>query len=601
FPTVDGCNATLNSRLARCCGLIVLPRDVVGEEERASLLPFQNSLLYRQLMSSVSDQYRAGTSQVTDHNSSETPDDAGEMAPNREVDAIPSRRPMNGAAARQDEVVVTWNASCWTDWQLPVLVVLFAGLGVLAVIFVILLWLKNQMLSSSKMKDVEPKAVAAPTASGVEAQWIFHPVMKPPLESVDSSGIQPQQSERAILPEVLSAAEGKKTEPIRIKAKGLLERRGSSASLTIDLHPGSQENLATVVTPTRECTTEEYLLSAGNALSRGQLRSCLRDARALHREFWDLPSNHPEKAEVAGSGTKNRYRSILPNERSRVRIPVGNEDLLAGYINANYVRGYDGEEKAYIATQGPLPHTVCDFWAMVWAEQPPAIVMITKLVEKGRAKCEAYFPCGESEDTANYGDVNVTVKSLTHRDGYTIRELLIQRGSESCSLMHFWYDTWPDHKTPPSARSLVAMAREVEAVRTNMLGKPVVVHCSAGIGRTGCFIAVSIGMLQLLEENKVDILGIVCQMRYDRGGMIQTAEQYEFVHRALCLFERSLPDQSGDHKLWSLCWIHTDLQERCARHRPGQALKEIPALQYQRPLSPSSAVFTTVNSFFCRT
>ena len=85
-------------------------------------------------------------------------------------------------------------------------------------------------------------------------------------------------------------------------------------------------------------TTEEYLLSAGNVLSRGQLRSCLRDARALHREFWDLPSNHPEKAEVAGSGTKNRYRSILPNERSRVRIPVGNEDLLAGYINANYVR-----------------------------------------------------------------------------------------------------------------------------------------------------------------------------------------------------------------------------------------------------------------------
>lgn len=85
-------------------------------------------------------------------------------------------------------------------------------------------------------------------------------------------------------------------------------------------------------------TTEEYLLSAGNVLSRGQLRLCLHDARTLHREFWDLPSNHPEKAEVAGSGTKNRYRSILPNERSRVRLPVGNEDLLAGYINANYVR-----------------------------------------------------------------------------------------------------------------------------------------------------------------------------------------------------------------------------------------------------------------------
>ncbi|PSN56781.1 Receptor-type tyrosine-protein phosphatase R [Blattella germanica] len=468
-------------------------------------------------------------------------DEAAEMSPNREVDAV--RRPMNGAAGRQDEVVVTWNAGCWADWQLPVLVVLFAGLGVLAVIFVILLWLKNQMLSSSKLKEVEPTMTVAaktstPTGSGVEAQWIFHPVMKPPLES----GVQPQQPEHAILPEVMSATEGKKAEPIRIKAKGLLERRGSSASLTIDLHPGSQENLASVVTPTRECTTEEYLLSAGNVLSRGQLRSCLRDARALHKEFWDLPSNHPEKAEVAGSGTKNRYRSILPNERSR---------------------GYDGEEKAYIATQGPLPHTVSDFWTMVWAEHPPAIVMITKLWEKGRPKCEAYFPQGEpgsDEDSATYGDITAIVKNITHRDGYTIRELLVQRGGDSFTLMHFWYDTWPDHKTPPSARSLVAMAREVEAFRTNMVPEneenagsrpnaatsPVVVHCSAGIGRTGCFIAVSVGMMQLLEENKVDILGIVCQMRYDRGGMIQTAEQYEFVHRALCLFERSLPDQSGE-------------------------------------------------------
>ncbi|XP_023723261.1 tyrosine-protein phosphatase non-receptor type 7 isoform X2 [Cryptotermes secundus] len=530
-------------------------------------------------MSSVSDQYRAGKSQVSDHNSAETPDDAAEMAPNREMDAVamPTQRPLNGAAARQDEVVVTWNTGCWADWQLPILVVLFAGLGVLAVIFVILLWLKNQMLSSSKLKDVEPASLATksctPTGAGVEAQWIFHPVMKPLLESVDSSGVQPQQPDRATLPEVMSATEGKKAEPIRIKAKGLLERRGSSASLTIDLHPGSQENLATVVTPTRECTTEEYLLSAGNVLSRGQLRLCLHEARTLHREFWDLPSNHPEKAEVAGSGTKNRYRSILPNERSRVRLPVGNEDLLAGYINANYVRGYDGEERAYIATQGPLPHTVSDFWTMVWAEHPPAIVMITKLWEKGRPKCEAYFPHGEPgtcEATTSYGDITITVRSVTHRDGYIIRELLVQRGNEKHDLMHFWYDTWPDHKTPPSARSLVAMAREVEAVRTNTrsvlvtegisvnrmsCGGPVVVHCSAGIGRTGCFIAVSVGMLQLLEENKVDILGIVCQMRYDRGGMIQTAEQYEFVHRALCLFERSLPDQSGTGNIQNTSYI----------------------------------------------
>ena len=92
-------------------------------------------------------------------------------------------------------------------------------------------------------------------------------------------------------------------------------------------------------------------------------------------------------------------------------------------------QGYDGEERAYIATQGPLPHTVSDFWTMVWAEHPPTIVMITKLWEKGRPKCEAYFPHGEPgthEATASYGDIIVTVVSLTHRDGYTIRELQVQ-------------------------------------------------------------------------------------------------------------------------------------------------------------------------------
>ena len=85
-------------------------------------------------------------------------------------------------------------------------------------------------------------------------------------------------------------------------------------------------------------TAEEYLLSAGNVLSRKQLRSCLLDVKALHKEFVDLPLNHPEKSLIPGSGTKNRYRSIFPNENTRVRLPVSNQDLLAGYINANYVR-----------------------------------------------------------------------------------------------------------------------------------------------------------------------------------------------------------------------------------------------------------------------
>jgi len=252
-------------------------------------------------------------------------------------------------------------------------------------------------------------------------------------------------------------------EPVRIKAKGLLERRGSSASLTIDLLHPSQENLS--VTPTRECTTEEYLLSAGNMLSRGQLRNCLKDVRSLHKEFWDLPLNHPEKLEIPGSGAKNRYRTIIPNEITRVHLPTEtSDDPLAGYINANYIRGYDGEEKAFIATQGPLANTVEDFWQMVWQDHCPVIVMITRLMEKSRTKCELYFPIDPGASQA-FGAVMVTVNSITVKDGYIIRHMTLQRDSELQRVTHFWFDSWPDHKTPANAHSLLCLAKDVESYR----------------------------------------------------------------------------------------------------------------------------------------
>nr|CAD7576249.1 unnamed protein product [Timema californicum] len=344
----------------------------------------------------------------------------------------------------------------------------------------VLLWLKNHMLSTKKTSILDDPSESTCVASTmVEGQqWIFHPVMKPQLKSCGSSSIQ--LLEQAILPEVMTCqetSEEKRPEAVRIKAKGLLERRGSSASLTIELNP-STENLTQVVTPTRECTTEEYLLSAGNMLSRGQLRSCFRVMAVLHKEFWDLPTNHPEKSEVAGSGPKNRYRSIIPNEKTRVRLPVGNQDDLAGYINANYVRfgggitpsdginlnyrplalmeaftcsglglflpalklnlylGYDGEEKAYIATQGPLLHTITDFWLMVWSERPPAIVMITKLWEKERPKCEQYFPTATGDiNKCQYGEIKVTVKQIVLRDGYAVRDLVIEVTSDYRGLV----------------------------------------------------------------------------------------------------------------------------------------------------------------------
>ncbi|XP_039279424.1 uncharacterized protein LOC111061699 [Nilaparvata lugens] len=370
-------------------------------------------------------------------------------------------------------------------WQL----LLFALVGGLGLSVLILVWLKNQMSQNSQSSSTEKEelvggggggnggggsgdegAGGGGGAGGSGGQWICHPVIRPmtteSLPSTSSTAVKRQLSIgcRGILPEVMTGrhAEG---EPIRIRAKGLLERRGSSASLTIDLLHPSQENLT--VTPTRECTAEEYLLSVGNVLSRKQLRACLKDVRSLHREFWDLPLNHPEKLTVPGSGSKNRYRTIIPNEATRVQLPdtsSSGTDSLTGYINANYIKGYDGEEKAFIATQGPLPHTVADLWQMVWQERAPVIVMFTRLWEKSRAKCEPYFPT-ELHSSATHSGITITVASINVKDGYTVRRFDLTKGEECRHTIHFWFDSWPDHKTPANAHSLLCLAKEVEIAR----------------------------------------------------------------------------------------------------------------------------------------
>ncbi|XP_032454603.1 tyrosine-protein phosphatase non-receptor type 5 isoform X2 [Nasonia vitripennis] len=322
----------------------------------------------------------------------------------------------------------------------------------------------------------------------------------------------------------------RKPDPHR-RCKGLLERRGSSASLTIDLAP-APESPPHSVTPTRECTAEEYLLSATNRLTRDQLRKSVENPIALHTEFWKVPLNYPEEVDVCGSGVKNRYPTVLPNARSRVILP-GSEDPLTSYINANYVRGYDDESR-YIATQGPLSHTIADFWSMAWAERTPVIIMITRLHEAAKTKCEAYFPL-ELNSRIQAGPFTVILNSMDTRGGYSVRDLEVRYENERRIIQHYWYDSWPDHLVPQTADALVGLAAEI-----NTLTGPIIVHCSAGIGRTGCFIALATGMTQLIREGNVDILRILCQMRYDRGGMVQTAEQYEFLHKALCLFEETL-------------------------------------------------------------
>ncbi|CAL1281984.1 unnamed protein product [Larinioides sclopetarius] len=419
----------------------------------------------------------------------------------------------------------------WEAWQLAVLI--SASLFAMFFIFIVVMFVGTNHLTKNKVRPLEePRHV------------VVQPVLRPVVAGVGVIQPMPENREHHIITVDTDSEHtpSPSRSPMR-RGRGLLERRGSNASLTLDLNR-SQENIH-CGTPPKECSAEEYLQSASKRLTRRQLRSALKDVKALHTEFWEIPMNHPEKVEIAGSGTKNRYKTILPNESTRVHLFEKNDDPLSSYINANYVRGYGEEAKAYIATQGPLPHTVNDFWQMVWKEKSPLIVMITKLKEKMKVKCEPYIP----DYQGHYEDIEVTVIRVIPREGYTVRELLLRRGNETLSVYHFWYTTWPDHKTPATAKQLLSMALEAESMRLGdgtLVKRPMVVHCSAGIGRTGCFIAVSIGIQQLMEENCVDILGTVSSLRLDRGGMVQTAEQYEFVHQALSIFELTLPASNGD-------------------------------------------------------
>ncbi|XP_033646232.1 tyrosine-protein phosphatase non-receptor type 5-like isoform X3 [Asterias rubens] len=332
------------------------------------------------------------------------------------------------------------------------------------------------------------------------------------------------------------------SQPIKIKSTGLHERRSSGASLTIDLN----QPVGTVrwmASPPRESSVAEYLESAGNRMTRKQLRNSVKNIRALHEEFWDIPDNHTDSIEVPGSAAKNRYPKILPNPSTRVVLPSIPNDTISDYINANYIRGYDREPMAFIATQGPMVHTFTDFWRMAWFSEAPIIVMVTKLKERNKNKCDKYWP----PQQGIYGDIEVNVLEVNRNDDYILRILNLKYLEESRQMLHYWYTSWPDNKAPENPLTLLEMIKEVQISRAdNSLPKgPVVVHCSAGLGRTGCYIGISVGMRQLEEEKMVDVLGIVCQMRQDRGGMIQTNEQYEFVHQALCMYEKRLPENGS--------------------------------------------------------
>ncbi|XP_030619899.1 receptor-type tyrosine-protein phosphatase eta [Delphinapterus leucas] len=249
-------------------------------------------------------------------------------------------------------------------------------------------------------------------------------------------------------------------------------------------------------------------------------------------------------AELAENRGKNRYNNVLPYDISRVKLSV-HAHSTDDYINANYMPGYHSK-KDFIATQGPLPNTLKDFWRMVWEKNVYAIVMLTKCVEQGRTKCEEYWPSKQAQD---YGDITVAMTSEIVLPEWTIRDFTVQniQTSESHTLRQFHFTSWPDHGVPDTTDLLINFRYLVrDYMKQSPPESPILVHCSAGVGRTGTFIAIDRLIYQIEDENTVDVYGIVYDLRMHRPLMVQTEDQYVFLNQCVLDIIRSQKDSKVD-------------------------------------------------------
>ncbi|XP_017291174.1 receptor-type tyrosine-protein phosphatase F isoform X3 [Kryptolebias marmoratus] len=261
-------------------------------------------------------------------------------------------------------------------------------------------------------------------------------------------------------------------------------------------------------------------LKANDALGFSQEYESIDPGQQFTWENSNLEVNKP----------KNRYANVIAYDHSRVIL--ASVDGLPGsnYINANYIDGYR-KQNAYIATQGPLPETLCDFWRMVWEQKTSTIVMMTHLEESSRIKCEQYWP---SRGTETYGMIQVTILDTVELSTYIMRTFTFYKNSsgEKREVRQFQFLAWPDHGVPEFPTTTLAFLHTIRACNPADAG-PIIVHCSAGVGRSGCFIVIDAMLERMKHEKSVDIYGHVTCIRTQRNYMVQTEDQYIFIHEAL--------------------------------------------------------------------
>ncbi|KAM6898595.1 receptor-type tyrosine-protein phosphatase H-like [Lycodopsis pacificus] len=245
---------------------------------------------------------------------------------------------------------------------------------------------------------------------------------------------------------------------------------------------------------------------------------------------------------------RNRFNNVLPYDWCRVKLTTSNPNESSDYINAGYIPGYKSDRE-YIATQGPLPSTVKDFWRMIWEQRVNGIVMVTNCTEGGRTKCEQYWPADTKP--CSFGALLVTIRSEQQEPNWTLREFRVKHGntSEERTVRHFHFTAWPDHGVPQGTEVLIQFRELVrQHIEREGARAPTVVHCSAGVGRTGTIIALDVLLQQLEKESAVGINGFVHKMRLSRPHMVQTESQYIFLHQ--CMMDRLQTDEKTEENIY---------------------------------------------------
>ncbi|XP_032992852.1 receptor-type tyrosine-protein phosphatase S isoform X5 [Lacerta agilis] len=272
--------------------------------------------------------------------------------------------------------------------------------------------------------------------------------------------------------------------------------------------------------PISELADHTEHLKANDNLKLSQEYESIDPGQQFTWEHSNLEVNKP----------KNRYANVIAYDHSRVILLPIEGIVGSDYINSNYIDGYR-KQNAYIATQGPLPETFGDFWRMVWEQRSATVVMMTKLEEKSRIKCDQYWP---GRGTETYGMIQVTLLDTIELATFCVRTFSLHKNgsSEKREVRQFQFTAWPDHGVPEYPTPFLAFLRRVKTCNPPDAG-PIVVHCSAGVGRTGCFIVIDAMLERIKHEKTVDIYGHVTLMRSQRNYMVQTEDQYSFIHDSL--------------------------------------------------------------------